>query len=358
MRRNPKIWNRLATLSVGVLSTLTLLNLALPAFARDGMLTARYSTSAINVRRLPTTNSNIQYVGRVGDRVEVLRALRGYSDSYTWHQVRFPSGIEGWVREDLINVNVSETTIGSDGGADQIATRPAPISIPPVVPVTPNPDPLDFELEPLPLEPPQSQPEDPTFQTYTSDQIDYFFEVAMGSEFGSAGSIVRKWNGPIRIGVYGTPTAEDRSTLEAVIRDLRGLTGMDIAINSQNPNLDIYFVPESQFSRYEPNYRPRNYGFFWTRWNNNTIYNSRILISTTNVNQQERSHLIREEFTQSLGLMRDSYRDANSIFFQGWTSTTQYSELDQAIIAMLYRPEIRPGMTATEVRTVLSRLTR
>ena len=116
----------------------------------------------------------------------------------------------------------------------------------------------------------------------------------------------------------------------------------------------MYFVPHGEFSRYEPNYRAGNLGFAYVNWRQDKIYKARILVTSTNdVSQTERSHLIREELTQAMGLLKDSLRYADSIFYQGWTSTTDYSPLDQAVIQMLYSPEIRPGMDGRQVEAAL-----
>jgi hypothetical protein len=79
------------------------------------------------------------------------------------------------------------------------------------------------------------------------------------------------------------------------------------------------------------------------------------LITSQKVTQRERSHLIREELTQSLGLMRDSYKHPNSMFYQPWTDVTEFSDLDRALIQLLYSADLRAGMTRTEVATVLNR---
>lgn len=192
-------------------------------------------------------------------------------------------------------------------------------------------------------------------ENYTSEQIEYFLEVAMGSEYAGSQERVRKWQGEVRIKVAGTPTREDMKTLTKVIDEINQLTpSIYLILDNNQPNLEMYFVPESRFGEYEPNYVPVNYGFFWTWWNKyNTIYQAKILVSTEGITQKERSHLIREELTQSLGLMKDSNRDETSIFYQGWTDSTEYNELDKTVISMLYRPEIYPGMTRSQVRDIL-----
>lgn len=190
---------------------------------------------------------------------------------------------------------------------------------------------------------------------YTPLAINYFLEVAMGTEYEGSSSTIKKWDRDIRIKVIGSPTPEDLTSLQAVIDEINILTSgnINLSYDANNPNLEIYFVPVSQFAKYEPNYKALNYGFCWVGWNNDAIYKSRVLISTVGITQKERSHLIREELTQSLGLMRDSDRYADSIFYQGWTDSTEYAEIDKAVIKMLYRPEIRSGMSKAQVLEVL-----
>lgn len=213
-------------------------------------------------------------------------------------------------------------------------------------------------------------------RSYTTTQINYFIEIALKSEYANSEPIIKKWDTNINIKVLGSPTSEDLNTLQGVIDELNILVSgirlqvVSSGVNSipdissshpdalgNHPNVEIYFVPESKFSQYEPNYQPINYGFFWGWWNDHhAIHRSKILISTDRITQQERSHLIREELTQSLGLMEDSDQYSDSIFYQGWTDTNQYAEIDKAVIEMLYRPEIHPGMTQAQVLEVFRTL--
>ena len=125
----------------------------------------------------------------------------------------------------------------------------------------------------------------------------------------------------------------------------------------ERPNVEMIFAPEAGFAKLEPNYEPTNYGFFWVNWNSmGEIYRARILISSDRITQQERSHLVWEELTQSLGLMRDSIRYPDSIFYANRTDAAEYSDLDRAVIKILYRDEIEPNMTQGEVREVLNSL--
>ena len=156
--------------------------------------------------------------------------------------------------------------------------------------------------------------------------------------------------------IYGYPGKDDLKTVNQVIDDLKSLTRLDIQLVDSEENIYLSFLPEKNFKGILKQYRPVNYGFFWTWWKPDYyIYQAVILISTTKINQVEREHLIREELTQALGLMKDSARYQESIFQASWTRTTTFTPLDKAVIKILYDPRITPGMTREMVTNAFSK---
>lgn len=278
-----------------------------------------------NIRSRPTVRSPVQTVGLRGDQVTIVDQAPGLDDSYAWYLIRLPGRtVEGWVRGDLLRTVPSplESPVGS-------GSRPEGR--------------------------PESRPSGSRSAIrYPPEALPYFQEIAFGNEFGSSQNRrIRKWTSAVTIRVHGDPTRRDQDTLEQVVTELNRLIGRHapqvqlilLADDApQKASLDIYFVPHPQFPSYEPNYQPGNLGFAYVNWSQDRIYRGRILISTIDISQQERSHLIREELTQAMGLLQDSERYDDSIFYQGWTRTTQYTELDKAVIEMLYYPNVKPGM--------------
>ena len=192
---------------------------------------------------------------------------------------------------------------------------------------------------------------------FSQEEIDYFTEIALGAEFGEQIPVVKKWTDDIRIKVYGKPAAKDLQTLNNIVTDLNEIiTGIKIKLVDKNENLTITFSPESDFTSIDAHYVPTNYGFFWALWHddNFVIYEANILVSSTDITQKERSHLIREELTQSLGLMNDSNKYKDSIFYQEWTDVTEFSEIDKTVITLLYLKKITPGMSKEQVLEVLN----
>jgi hypothetical protein len=323
--------------------------------ARPAELVSSDRGSQINVRSSSSVWSEALHYGFSGDRVQILHQQQG-DDGRLWYYIQFDrSGASGWVRSDLVHATDTQPIT-----TRSIASRP--------VVNQPLPNPLSNQIAKRSatevIAPPKvTSPVRPSSfdrSIFTQEQINYFMEIAMGSEFDSNGNPqVRKWRGDIRIQYSGTPTKGDLTTLNTVISELNSLTGgsIHLRLDNNNPNITIHFVPESQFRKYEPRYVPTNYGFFATDWDaSGTIQKANILINSQDVTQRERSHLIREELTQSLGLMRDSFKYPLSMFYQPWTDVTQYAEIDKALIRMLYDPSIQAGMTKAEVLSTLKTL--
>jgi len=182
--------------------------------------------------------------------------------------------------------------------------------------------------------------------------LDYLSEVGFGDEYGSSSPLIHKWTRDVNIRIQGTPTPADVETLNLVVSELNSLlTGIELRLTDGAADMEVHFAPESRFAEIEPKYQPGNLGFFrvWMD-QNGAIYRGRILITSDGVTQAERSHLIREELTQSLGLFKDSQHYPDSIFYQGWSATGEYASIDSPTIRLLYLPQLLPGMTYPQVR--------
>jgi len=187
------------------------------------------------------------------------------------------------------------------------------------------------------------------------EELAYFADIVLGAEYGNQAKVIKKWMSDITISVQGKPTAEDMRTLKQVVLELNLLVvpALRISLIERDGNIQFHFIPESRFSEVVSGYVPTNLGFFWVWWNNRyEIYQATVLITTKGVTQKERNHLIREELTQSLGLMNDSYQYKDSIFYQGWTATQRYAEIDKKLIRFLYQRTITSGMTRAQIRAM------
>lgn len=190
----------------------------------------------------------------------------------------------------------------------------------------------------------------------------YFLEVALQSEFGSTEQLIRRWERPLRLYIDGHKPPELLAEMHTVVEELRQLLpSLDIgwAQSAQAANVLVFFGPYKEYARrYAPKARERlrrNWGYFTVQWsiNERGIKSASLYVDTDRArDDDQRAHLLREEFTQVLGLMADSKRYPDSIFYQHWSTTTAYSELDKQLIQMLYSDEIQSGMDESAVKAV------
>lgn len=183
------------------------------------------------------------------------------------------------------------------------------------------------------------------FSRYTKEEIEYFFEIAFGSEYGGESNYLKKWIQDIKIKVIGAPNDEDLENLKQVMEELADLTGLQFLFDNKDPNITMYFIPHGEFKKHaDPAIAEANWGLFWYfEGMKGQIVQAKILVEIDQGDQSSRNHLVREELTQSLGLGQDSWRYYESIFFQGYTITEFFTDIDRQIIKMLYDPNIPPN---------------
>lgn len=189
----------------------------------------------------------------------------------------------------------------------------------------------------------------------------YFCEVALSSEFGRKYHRIRKWNKDISIFVTGLPSPYLEKELRIVISELNEIIPDIQLILVKDPrraNIKLLFGAAEDYVAIESHARARvkdNWGlvYVFPNWKGEIKKGSVYIDIFRAKDETAQRHLLREELTQALGLLNDSWAYQESIFYQGWTTTTHYSDLDKKIIRMLYDERIKPGMKFKKVVAVL-----
>jgi hypothetical protein len=197
------------------------------------------------------------------------------------------------------------------------------------------------------------QKEKPQDRVYTEEEIDYFVEIALNTEYGNNDHLVIKWMEDIRIQLHGEPTPTDEDNLDQIMAELGSLQSEIWIYTDDDPNVHIYFTSIEEFQEIESAYVPGSDGFVNVNYDEDGIYSANIFV----LSDQEENyshHILLEEFTQSIGLLNDSDWYEDSVFHIDLNSVTEYSEIDRAIISMLYHPDILPEMDEEEVRAVFA----
>lgn len=204
------------------------------------------------------------------------------------------------------------------------------------------------------------------YEKYSDEEINTFLESAFSpDDYGNSYDKVGKWNiNVVRIRVIGSPTSEDLKTLNKAINDINtNVKDFQLKIDDKNQfeaDMEIYFVPHSEFTRFSID--PSKVDGF-TEWKVSTsgiyggnsageIFKSRIFIGIDGVSQERRSHVIVHELAHGLGLHHN--HNPNSVLSVNGPNLTKFSDLDKTMIRILYREDLQPYMSRSQVETVLN----
>ncbi|MEU8818686.1 DUF2927 domain-containing protein [Actinoplanes sp. NPDC048796] len=245
------------------------------------------------------------------------------------------SGV-GWGLSRLLPVAlVAGLGLGACGSTEP--GPPAVAEVPSAVPATPSA---------VSVAPSEAVRVAPVRSSISKAGLDYFFAIALGSEYGSKIKVVTMWDKPVvTVRVHGG-SAKSRDCLNKVIADFNGLTATtDLKVAPGVADIELHFVPASQFRAIVPSATPGSNGYFQREWSYKyEMTSATVLVRSTGVSEKFRCHLIREEMTQAMGLGKDSVKYPDSVFYdKSGPNPTRYSALDKEIIRLLYGGTVRPG---------------
>lgn len=169
--------------------------------------------------------------------------------------------------------------------------------------------------------------------------VEYFNEIVMNNEFTGSRENTYKWKTDMKIYVDGQKPEYLMTELRKIVGELNNIIDpiqIKIVSTPSQANYFIYFGSHNVFAdKYDlisPERLERNWGYFEVYVSSGNMY----VDLFRNNDTESHKHLLREELTQSLGLFNDSYKYPESIFYQGWTTTTEFAPIDIEIIDMLY----------------------
>ena len=191
--------------------------------------------------------------------------------------------------------------------------------------------------------------------------IDYFQQVALGSEYGSNFPLVKKWKHPMRVYVSGNADRELIIELNAIIEELNALFTdgfqIEMASDSVASNYHIFLGDVATYGRMYPSIAhllKENSGLFVFYHNTDfNITSGHMFVDIYNNSLTYQKHILREELTQSLGLPNDIKYYPNSIFYEQRSDVQAYSNLDIEVIRLLYHPKMVSKIGASTVQSIL-----
>jgi hypothetical protein len=188
----------------------------------------------------------------------------------------------------------------------------------------------------------------PSTTAYTDAELRHFTELAFGSG-PDASEMIRKWTAPIRIAFEGEPTSADESVLAATLQEIagasRGGLTLGMAADEDERNMVIHVVPRAVAEELEPDIERWHIGYFRVWWRGDGSFaQARIILVSDGISSQTRDYIIRHEVMHAVGFLRHARLDRGSIMYESYSGTSRFSGLDVAVIEMLYRSDIAPGM--------------
>ena len=178
---------------------------------------------------------------------------------------------------------------------------------------------------------------------YTQEEIEYFNEVALTSEYDNidAGHACT-WKTDMNIYVSNERPEYLMEELNRIVNELNDIIepiNINIVENKSDANFIVCFGSESDMHKLAPgseSFTPNNWGLFTVN-TGSTIKRGSMYVDIYRCKSVDgQKHLLREELTQSLGVFNDSYKYENSIFQQKWTEVTEYAPIDIRVLEMLY----------------------
>jgi hypothetical protein len=176
-------------------------------------------------------------------------------------------------------------------------------------------------------------------QNYSYEAKQYFKEICLKSENGGSYSEAFKKTNDVKIYVHGLCSTHMMTELTDIVSDLNDLIDpiqIKIVSKKSEANTFVYLGSKNGFHQSYPDVNANlkgSWGFFQTSPSRSYIFVD--MLDSGNNTIAQRS-ILREELTQSLGLLNDSDMYTNSVFYEYGNTVTEYSELDKEIIQMLY----------------------
>ena len=177
-----------------------------------------------------------------------------------------------------------------------------------------------------------------------------FEACAFSAEYGGGDrDYTARWEKPIVVYFIGNYTDSDlafffRFALE-LAENVPGMPEIRLTTDKDESNIQIYFTSLDKLSESLSSYTEGNWGYF-TFWNSgSSITNAEIGISTDVTNQQQRNHILMEEFVGALGLANDHFLYEDSILYGNWTEVQSLSNADWLMLKFLYDTRFSAGLT-------------
>ena len=174
---------------------------------------------------------------------------------------------------------------------------------------------------------------------YSQETVEYFDEVAMGTEDGRRYDHVTRYTTDVKIYMEGHQPQYIVDELNSIVSELNGIINtVDVQVTNSksDANMVISIGSLDKIKNEYPVFKNTIYQNANAGFSIGMNY-SNVFLNTNNIRSvQHAKHVLREELTQAMGLMNDSYKYPESVFYEGVSETTEYAPIDRVLIDILY----------------------
>ncbi len=206
--------------------------------------------------------------------------------------------------------------------------------------------------------------------------IDYFNEIALKSEYFDNPEKVTKWRKTMSLYIYKEADLnEQMKTINNTIKNINSISSdgfkIEITQDYKKANAFIYLCNKEKVKGIAPkfykllkesiNYEYSGFSYVEFKWTNFVITKALMFIDIESSVEEQKLAII-EEVTQSIGLLNDSDKYPDSVFYETDTIDSsgnyEYSKMDIALINFLYNPKMRPGYNKKTAEIVIKKILR
>ena len=217
---------------------------------------------------------------------------------------------------------------------------------------TPSPKPETTAPTPAPTPTPTPAPQG----VLTENEYALFTRVGF-SGAGDGSPAVAKWASPIRIQIAGQPGDGDRKALSDLAGKLKGVYGMpDIAFVIDGGNIRIGYLPLKRSAELDASFNGSDPAQVSIRSEGFSPVSAALFVSDELADQQERDSCLAGLLFRCLGLAQDPMNEYAGSALNLNASASGPSSLDWLMLALLYSPEVKPGMSASQAIPVVRSL--
>lgn len=207
---------------------------------------------------------------------------------------------------------------------------------------------------------------------YEVNLIEYFKEIALNTEYDDNPERVIKWRRPMSLFVYKEKDCEEQmEVVRNTITKINDLASDGFRINLTDDlaksNALLYLCKKDRVEELAPKFYEllddglvADYtGMTYVEFKLSTFVITKALIFIDKeATIDEQKSAIVEEVTQSIGLMNDSNKYSDSVFYENGDGieNINYSQMDRDIISLLYSDSMKPGFRNKSVEIVIKKI--